>query len=696
MAGRWMRRVGVAAALALLAAGALAAYRPDGPADGAPPRAAAADPQRAAAPLAQLDPGAGRPLLRAWPGAGYPPGPGTEPLLAAWLSPADLAAGLRAGGPYTAAYLGALAQAGALTPTLLAEVLQAGPAEPGAALLVDRYVALAGPDAAAGLLSRLPGRRLPIVLAEGLRRAPGWSFSGWARAVAAVTPDPALRQHLLYRLDDRTALVAAIDRQGTFRENRELWADWEYMRTLVQTFPDSGLARGARAYAAVRGQPYFAVDRPGAPPWAYGDRQYAPEREIPGFTRWLAEYRWHPEADDAAYRLGRNYEVLGRYLQALQHLLAATELGDGDLADAALGRWVYLLDVVIPAPELAQYDPDALAPPLAAAAEYTRAVRRLRAGRYAEAAGALTGWLERWRGQPPPTLGAGYPLLERVAGQAAQARQLAALQARAGAAAGAARGAALYDLGAVMYHDERLFYNHLWGGQRQQFYARGHINALIQGEATGALAAAAREMNHYYQALQVFLQVLNGPAPADVKARAAYSIGACWGALAEYGVDAMLIAPPALARARAAAAFQAFLERWPRSRLAPGARAALQAHQNQPGPAWSGVPYRDLRAADPALPPGIAAWVRAQVAAGPWAGARAEAGATYVLISRGRAPAGDRLEVTDVQMPAPGELAVGWRHLAGTRIGPAAAPLYRLLRVEGTGYQVQFSSSGSG
>ncbi|HOV80488.1 MAG TPA: hypothetical protein PK728_10360, partial [Bacillota bacterium] len=116
--------------------------------------------------------------------------------------------------------------------------------------------------------------------------------------------------------------------------------DWQLLRDAGQKYPQSYLGRGIKAYEEVRGWPYFEIDRPEesfeviwVPP--YGDEQYDPDREIPGWEKFLAEFPRHPASDDAAYRLARCYEIKGRYADAVKTMQKARYLPDGDMRYAA-------------------------------------------------------------------------------------------------------------------------------------------------------------------------------------------------------------------------------------------------------------------------------------------------------------------------------------------------------------------------
>ena len=71
--------------------------------------------------------------------------------------------------------------------------------------------------------------------------------------------------------------------------------------------PDSYLAKGCKAYEAISDDPYFGpdIDR-------FDPARFKPETEIEKWPAFIAAYSRHPGADDAAYRLGRCYEILNK------------------------------------------------------------------------------------------------------------------------------------------------------------------------------------------------------------------------------------------------------------------------------------------------------------------------------------------------------------------------------------------------
>lgn len=402
------------------------------------------------------------------------------------------------------------------------------------------------------------------------------------------------------------------------------------MKALVEDQPAGFLARGVRAYEAVRGAPYWWEARgpepgvseafPGGstqPPDAtvlYGAGAYAPEREAVGWTSFLAAYHRHPAADDAAYRLGRSHELLAARFapgrsERVAHLLAAAwaylaalELPDGDMAWDARNRLIYLLDAVARPEDLQRMtarleggaSPEAglverfvrpqLGRDLAVAAQYALALRHLRAGEYEAAAQGLAAVLAAL-----PEEGPWDPLALRtsqtqaaVERQQATAQQLAELRAgREGRGAEAA--AAAYQEAALIYRDPHLFALALWHGQRAQYLAFGHLFEAAAHELDGAILAedAAGQIT-YIRALALFEELLAAQPPEPWRERALFSKGMSLYHLLHYGQEVEAWRPrPALTQ-ELVATFRTFADEYPASPWADDALLMVGVYGEEP------------------------------------------------------------------------------------------------------------------
>ncbi|HHV57473.1 MAG TPA: hypothetical protein GXX50_06890 [Firmicutes bacterium] len=416
--------------------------------------------------------------------------------------------------------------------------------------------------------------------------ARAWLKVNWARA-----KEPAVRQELCYQLywaaDVHAALdqlAAEVEKHGAAR-GLYFWGDQDLLRRIRADYPASYLARGFAAYEKVRGRPYFVLDfwdpnTPGPWPFKYGDTQYDPAREIPGWHEFLRDFSRHPGADDAAYRLARCYEIEGKWGEALTWYARALTLPDGDMDFDARGRLFFVLDARIPAAALRELPLRSdVAPELGPLAAYTLAVRELQAERYREAAAGLAEFLKKYGPENPSApktalalLPDGrYPFWQRVKEQQEQAARLADLAARPG------DPEALYALGAAVYHNELTYYNHLWAGERQGFNWVGHINELWP-EVPEREEYLEGLMN-FWHARRYFQAAERAPqASPDLKAKALYSQGLALGNILEWGQEATATFDQKALKQELIATFQRFVATYPASSLADDALFALWAY----------------------------------------------------------------------------------------------------------------------
>ncbi len=583
---------------------------------------------------------------------------------------------------------------------------------------------------------RLHDRAVLLQLVQWAWARPGQGYAAWARAAAARQADPAVAEALLVTAyaarpaaADLTAYNRLADRYGTFRmpPNSGLHAGWQFVRAAAQADPRGYLARGIAAYERVEaGRPYFQVDACGGkgslvgpcPFYTYGNRQFDPAREIPGWLAFLAHYPGHPAAADAAYRLARCYEIEGNWTQALHWMwLSATTYPDGAIADAAYGRLLFMLDVEMPRSALRAAAHAPLAAPVAQMVRYTLAVRLLRAGRYAQAAAALKAaapprGTSDWQGAVP---WAQWPTALMVAQQQADAARMAALARQAfgaasvpSAAAGAWQGVppvppirnaqAAYALAAVLYHHTLALYNNLWAGQQQFFFwYPGMINQLVNGNLTPAWVHSLRAMNTYVQALPIFQALARDPgAPASLRARALYSAGECLVQMDNFNVAFAATAQDSVTRADIVRTFRQFAATYPHDGALTAdalltvarythATSVIHAVESNFPKSWQakaaaalqGVPlyagYGQM--GDYLLPPsplgfGPAPGVHVRTGSGTGSRPGTAPGWTTVWVAPRGVPAGWGVELQAVAEGAPGRVTVQW-----ALVSPAWQPL---------------------
>lgn len=574
----------------------------------------------------------------------------------------------------------------------------------------------------------------------------------WLKARAGSETDRQLKQQLMYDLytlglrEYLPELVRDVDRQGVGKGIR-FTRDGYFLKDVRERHPSSFLSRGMAAYEEVRGEPYLMLDRIEKAergeyggihwPYYYGDGQYRPDVEIPGWTRFLESYSGHPGADDAAYRLGRSYEIKGDYLNALNALDTALELPDGDCWDDAAGRIVYIMDAVMPTQELESIDKSRLHERLRPLIDYSLAVRRLRQDDYRGALSLIRGFLDRNPRPWSPMMGyhgydtlyyyggdpyRAYDLAGKILEQARAVSELAELKERLERdekSAGSDRWAVLYELAAKIYHNPLMYYNHLWCGQRASYRWMQFLESAWFNDLSPSVANYLKGMINYYHAKDAFEKVAESEkAPPELRAKALYSVGLCYVGIDQWGSEVELIGEDVAGQV--VSTYRDFIARFPDSSMADDAMLVvgvytgdleylrsiksrypggdriedvgrLLADQSwlrwRPNPLerWKRVLYSDVTSS--VLPLPVAAWVDSHKGES-FLGHMTTEGYTYVLISLGARPtAGYLVAVDSVTADENGDLTVRWREVPpypGRAVAQVVTYPYRLIKIAGS------------
>lgn len=460
--------------------------------------------------------------------------------------------------------------------------------EKGRALLMDDYRKLTDRQEKNLIISMLGS---PIEITHwGSPPPDATRLTYWLREVAAKDGDASCRQEALaalYKAGDKTALAKLVkdtEEHGTFREN-SFWG-WNLLYTLNEQYPKSFVARGIAAYERVRGLEYFVVDRPSEDGiwwgYEYGDKQYNPEVEIPGFEAFLRDYPGHPATDSASYRLGRCYEIKGCYAEALNLLLAASQSPNGALKWDASQRVIFVADVVMSAEDAAKTLVDGrLNPELVPLVEYSYAVKLLRANQYAEADRLLTAFIDQYDGQDVYEQVTGWgpsqwDFWNKVRGQRDQARNLAYLQ-DVSNQKGEIGQDAQYKLAAAIYHDLYVYYNHFWQGGRNDYLWVGHIAETYDDSSEQAkIRRFLAGHNNYYQALNLFkaMQAQTGLS-AGMREKVDYNVALCYIHLKYYGYEIRNLYSEGELDNLLVESLNAFIEKYPNSEMMAKALLAL-------------------------------------------------------------------------------------------------------------------------
>ncbi len=434
-------------------------------------------------------------------------------------------------------------------------------------------------------------------------------LTGWLESLSESEKDGSSRQVALYNLcelgqqDAQYRLVQDVDKNGLVCSPGfgGVLLSWEFLKEVTQKYPDCYLTRGIIAYEKVRGKSYFLIERGKIKdcPYSwiddmqYGDDQYNPGREVPGWEQFLKDFPRHPAADDAAYRLARCYEISGHWVDALNTLEKAMKSPDGDIRYHVAGRMVYIPDVCMTAAQLRDIPVGKIDTKMHLLVDYTLAVKALRQDDYRQAAGLLEGFMDRMESEPAVgeispfkdwvlTWCKKYGFKDAVKKQLEQTRTLAELQDKW---AKSKNTADLYNLAAAIYNNQMIYYNHLWEGNRQDFNWLGYVNyqgyAASAADATGAppeMASFAREMINYNHSADLFKQVYDNPSSSSgLKAKALFSQGLSYLGIYNWGEDAWAAFDRKELKKQIMDTFASFVRQFPDSSMADDALLALAA-----------------------------------------------------------------------------------------------------------------------
>jgi hypothetical protein len=407
----------------------------------------------------------------------------------------------------------------------------------------------------------------------------------WLRDMAQHTDDTAMEQMidmvLLRNYGDSQAAARLID--SGEREGFRVPLDYEAEKELARRYPDSRLAAGIASYEHIRGAAYFFADNlnDGYLYQNEGDDFADPEKAIPQWLAFLRDFPLHPSADDAAYRLARCYQKLGLYREALHGFDQAMRTGDGDMTYEAKGLFLYVLDVDMTGEDLQKLDAAALPAWSGPWVAYTRAVNVLRDGDFADAAKQLSDFIAAYDGAdlfaPLPrdmkqkdgyAPGGEYQFWDKVKEQQRLAETLAALQRDIDGSDGKEKTAKQYALGAAVYRQPLLFYNHLWRGTRQNFFWIGQVGSM-QDDAS--LKRFILRFNHLVRAGEIFSSIDLNEADPDLAAKTLFSLALCKSKLIDYGQEIAYMASDQQLEQEMIQTLQELLRRFPDSELADDA-----------------------------------------------------------------------------------------------------------------------------
>ncbi|WP_248926149.1 tetratricopeptide repeat protein [Paenibacillus hamazuiensis] len=416
----------------------------------------------------------------------------------------------------------------------------------------------------------------------------------WVKNIAATESDPVIEQNIdqylvLFHGDQEAA--GRLYRSGE-RDGFVLPLNGRVEKVLADLYPSGNLAEGVRLYESIRGQSYFYWQDEATWYSPDGIDHEHPQQSIDRWLDFLTRYPNHPSADDAAYRLARCYQLTGDGENALYWLNRAVGLGDRDLGYDARGMLLFVLDVEMPGDKLAGVHTDRLPSWMKPWIEYSSAVETLRSGKYREAANALRAFIDAYGGQDlfsqayAPRLTDGqsefllpqdkYPFWEHVRSQLVLAERMAKLAEEVeGAASPADKADRQYALAAAIYREPLLFYNHLWRGERQNFFWFGHIKEMEYYEP---LDGYIGRFNHLFQAVDKFAAIDLQQASGNTAAKTLYSTALTYSKLSHYSTEVSFHLPGSKLNENVMKYAGQLVERYPDSELADDALMLMYYH----------------------------------------------------------------------------------------------------------------------
>ena len=246
--------------------------------------------------------------------------------------------------------------------------------------------------------------------------------------------------------------------------------------TYIKLHPQSYFCRGAMLYKEIRGGDYYTYYK-----YKYMscEHQFKPRKEIPGWKRFIKEYRDHPSINDAYYRLGRCYEIEGDYEKAIDCFIKVLKSPDYDLNYEARKRIIYIMDVELSSRDferIMKKNPNIIILP---ELTYSYGLCLMRDGEYRKALKVFTYTIDNFSFWPEDLLiftdcyyESEKNYLERgIKKQIKDCKVLAEIQDKIDKAETPSEKAGMiYKQGQYLFHRYLTFYNYLWGGGRVWYY----------------------------------------------------------------------------------------------------------------------------------------------------------------------------------------------------------------------------------
>jgi TolA-binding protein len=295
-----------------------------------------------------------------------------------------------------------------------------------------------------------------------------------------------------------------------------------------------------------------------------------PAAEAEAWPRFLTEHPGHPGSDDAAYRLGRALERLGRHREAAVWLARSASLPDGEFVWKGPLRSLWVLDALA-----SEEDLDALAAKgnpssLRERAALSRGIRALRRDAFGEALARLRAFAEE------------FPASRWKAPAEQRAKDLEeVLVPLAGRAAGPdGDDEALYEIGRYFYHRLLSLYNPAWENQRVK-YMSYEVTCLGRTHAFDA-PAYFESHNNYLKAAAYFDRLWREKPASPRRPAALYSAGTAYFRAATLDAFSVYKRTREELLDESAARYRRLADEHPEDSLAAAARKMIEVVNNLP------------------------------------------------------------------------------------------------------------------
>lgn len=373
---------------------------------------------------------------------------------------------------------------------------------------------------------------------------------------------------------------------------------WEIIQEIYKSFPTSTIAKGLKEIEKITGHQFVGAEQTKIISKIISEEEsYRPKWEIPRWEKWLEKYPGHIATELVTYRIGRSYEILGQYAQALNWLHTALNSPDGTMGFQVYGRIIYLIDVKMSAERIeAVLNNPNLKQELRPLLEYTLAIKLARSGQYQEAVERFQYFVKKYQELPVNTLKANAnenalqlyyqtdpdKFWTRIKEQQARLTELAAYARQVEQIQAIHESAPLrYEIAALIYHNPYIFYNHFWQGRRVHYNWLSDINQKLNyPPIRQEMESFVKEHNNYFQALQLFQKLKEIKLSPDLAEKVDFSIALCYAHLENYGKEIEVLWSEEEQKKLALEAFQNYLAKYPQGNYRQEAIQAIKAYES--------------------------------------------------------------------------------------------------------------------